>query len=190
MCSTGGVTRELPGWQLSDDAVEHALAQLDGDEARLAARRAELLHEAQVRSLNTRTRACTMDRWLRDRYHWSTALAGRRLRETQSFLGQPAVHSALAWGRVTVEQAVVIADTLEQVDALDRVSDPERADAADLLLDQAAALCPRELQIAGRDLVEHLTRTPSVDTDQDAEAVAREQAAAADARQPAHPPPP
>src|SRR3954453_23424928 len=98
MCSTG--CEGVPGWQLSDDAVEHALAQLDADEARLAARRAELLHEAQVRSLNPRTRACTMDRWLRDRYRWSTAQAGRRLRETESFLGQPVVHTALACGRV------------------------------------------------------------------------------------------
>jgi hypothetical protein len=176
-------TEQVPAWRLSDDAVEHAIARLDADEARLAARRAELLREAGLRALNNRTRASTPDRWLRDRYRWSTRTATARLRETDALHRQPLVHAALAAGEVTLEQALVIGATLDEVDALDRVDDVERADAALLLLDQARLLCPADLQVVGRELVEHLTRTPSVDTDDDAEAVAREAETAEQAAQ-------
>jgi hypothetical protein len=181
MCSSGCEVGVLPGWQLSDDDVEHEIAQLDRAEARLAARRAELLHQAQVRSLHNRTRASTPDRWLRDRYLWSTRTAGARLREAGTLQRQPAVHAALAAGEVTVEQALVIAAALDEVDQLEKVNDAERADAAVLLLDQARLLCPTDLAVVGRELVEHLTRTPSVDTD--AEAVARDAERAEEAAQ-------
>jgi hypothetical protein len=183
MCSIVSGTGQVPGWQLSDDAVEHALADLDAVEARLAARRAELLAEAELRSLMQRTRAASTARWLRDRYRWSTQRAATCLKEAEALRAQPVVHRALAAGQVSAEQAVVIADTLDQVDQLSQVSEAECADAAALLVDQAGMLCPRDLQVVGRELVEHLTRTPSVDGDADADAVAREAEAAETAAQ-------
>jgi hypothetical protein len=183
MCSTTVSMATLPAWQLSDDAVEHAIADTAAAEARLVARRAELLREAELRGLKDRTRASSTERWLRDRYHWTTRTATARLRETDLVLGQPVVHEALAAGQLTAEQATVIADALDQVDRLDRVSVVEKADAAALLLDQAELLDPRDLQVVGRELVEHLTRTPSVDDPADAAAVAREQEAAEAAAQ-------
>ena len=112
MCSSGYESEVLPVWRLSDDSVEHEIARLDADEARLVARRAQLLAEAQVRTLHNRTQASTPDRWLRDRYRWSTRTAGARLREAGLLLGQPAVLAALAGGSVTAEQATVIASTM------------------------------------------------------------------------------
>jgi hypothetical protein len=52
MCSIEMEREQLPAWQLSDDAAE----------AMLAARRAELLAEAEVRSLWTRSRASSTER--------------------------------------------------------------------------------------------------------------------------------
>ena len=178
MCSSMARPEALPAWQLSDDAIEQCLDDLVAGEARLAARRAELLREAEIRCLKDRTKASSTERWLRDRFRWSARQATARLRAADQVLGQPAVHDALAAGRVTPEQAAVIADTLDQVDRLDGVSSVERADAADLLVDQADLLDPRDLQVVGRELVEHLTSTPSVDSAADAAAVARELAAA------------
>jgi len=183
MCSITKKSGQVPGWQLSDDAIEHALADLDGDEARLAARRAELLAEAELRSLKDRTKASSTARWLRDRYHWSTQRAATCLKQAEALRAQPCVHRVLAAGQITTEQAVVIADTLDQVAQLPQVREVDLADAAALLVDQAGLLCPHDLQVVGRELVEHLTRTPSVDTSADADAVAREAEAAETAAQ-------
>ncbi len=82
MCSTVverlGVTRtgpalssQHPAWQLSDAEVETALADLETAEARLVARRAELVHEADLRSLKDRTRSLSTERWLQDRFRLS-----------------------------------------------------------------------------------------------------------------------
>lgn len=183
MCSSMVTTEALPGWQLSDDAVEQALVALSADEARLAARRAELLQEAELRSMKDRTQASSTERWLRDRYHWSTRQATARIREADLLLGQPLVHAALAHGRLTAEQATVIAGTLDRLDQLPQVNEVERADAAELLVEQAQLLDPRELAVVGQQLLEHLTRTPSADSDTDAAAVAREEQAAEQAAQ-------
>ncbi len=194
MCSTvverSGVTRtgpalssQHPVWQLSDAEVETALADLEAAEARLVARRAELVHEADRRSMKDRTRSLSTERWLQDRFRLSARDARARLTQADLLHDQPAAHTALTKSQVTPEQATVIATTLTQLDTLDRLDPQQRQEAAELLVHQAAALDPRRLATAGQHLVEHLTRTPSVDDPADAEQVARELAAAEAAAQ-------
>jgi hypothetical protein len=191
MCSTAqdwtGGTRNrpalLPVWQLSDDEVETALAQIEQAEAALVARRAALVAEADQRSMKDRCQALSTERWLQDRFRLSHRDAKTRVEQARLVTGQPAAHQALAVGRVTVEQAGVIATALDAVDQLPGVDPVERGEAAQLLVEQAAALGPRHLAAAAAHLVEQLTRTPSTDTLADTEAVARELAAAEAAAQ-------
>ncbi len=168
----------MPLWQLSDTQVEDALADSLAAEARLTARRAELLREADLRALRDRTRASSTERWLRDRFRLSPRDAAARVREADLVVDQPAVLAALSAGRLTAEQAGVVATAMDQVDHLDAVTDDERQQAAGFLLDQATALDPRGLATAGRAVVEHLTRTPTTDDPAEAAALARELAAA------------
>jgi hypothetical protein len=194
MCSIGwdwpGGTRtgpalwsQRPGWQLSDDDVETTLAALDRAEAALVARRAELVREADQRGLKDRSKALSTERWLQDRFRLSHRDAKARVDQARLLTGQPAAHQALAAGTITPEQAGVIATALAAVDQLDDVDPVEREQATDFLLDQATGLAPRDLATAAAHLVEQLTRTPSVDSAADAEAVARELAAAEAAAQ-------
>jgi hypothetical protein len=170
-------------WQLCDDEVETALADLECTEAALVARRAELVREADQRGLKDRCKALSTERWLQDRFRLSHRDAKTRLDQARLLAGQPAAHQALAAGSVTPEQATVIATCLDTVDQLPGVDPVEREQAADFLIGQAAGLGPRGLAVAAAHLVEELTRTPSVDTAADADAVARELAAAEAAKQ-------
>ena len=95
----------------------------------------------------------------------------------------PACTAYWLQGRSPRSRQSCIADTLDQVAQLPQVREVDLADAAALLVDQAGLLCPHDLQVVGRELVEHLTRTPSVDTSADADAVAREAEAAETAAQ-------
>ena len=182
-----GVTRTgaalRPVWQLTDDEVETALGEIEDAEARLVARRVELVTEADQRSMKDRSRALSTDRWLQDRFRLSHRDAKARVDQARLLAGQPAAHAALAAGTVTPEQAVVVATCLDAVDQLPGVDPVEREEAADFLIGQAAGLEPRHLAAAAAHLVERLTRTPSTDTAADAEAVARELAAAEAAAQ-------
>ncbi len=193
MCSTllgsPGATRtgpalssQRPVWQLSDAEVESALADLEAAEARLVARRAELVREADQRSMKDRSNALSTERWLQDRFRLSRREAQGRVAQAELLAAQPVARTALAEGRLTPEQATVVATTLARLDTLDRL-DPQQEEAAELLLHQAAALDPRSLAAAGQRLVEHLTRSPSTDDPADAAAVARELAAAEAAAQ-------
>src|SRR5690349_9936244 len=108
---------DVPLWMLSDDEVDWDLAALDRDEARLVARRVQLLGEARRRGLHQRrTRSLSMERWLRDAHRVSTREAGRRLRESLTLEARPSVLAALVAGEVSVEQAAVICRALDSVD--------------------------------------------------------------------------
>ncbi len=160
-----------------------ALADLETAEARLVARRAELVHEADRRSLKDRTRSLSTERWLQDRFRLSRREAQGWVAQAELLATQPAASAALAEGRLTPGQATVVVTALDALDRLEQLDPVEREQAADLLLDQAAALGPRDLATAAQHLVEHLTRTPSTDDPADAEQVAREHAAAEAAAQ-------
>ena len=162
-------------WQLSDDDVETTLATLLEVEARTVALQAALLREAEARDLTARTRAATVERWLGDRFRLSRADAAARARDAVLLGRHPMVHAALADGRVTVEQAGVTATVLDRVALLPEVSADERQEAARFLLDQGAALTPRDLARAGQAVLEALTATPSLDDPAEEAALAREQ---------------
>ena len=191
MCSTvqdrPGVTRIRPAlvpvWQLSDDEVDTALADLERAEAALVAHRAELVAEAELRGMQDRSRALSVERWLQDRFRLSHRDAKARVDQARLLAGQPAAHRALAAGLLTPEQAGVVATALDAIDQLEGIEPAELVEATTFLVDQAAGLGPRDLAVAATRLVEHLTRTASVDTAADAEAVARELAAAEAAKQ-------
>jgi len=173
----------VPVWQLSDDEVETALVEIERAEAALVARRAALVAEADQRGLKDRSKALSTERWLQDRFRLSHRDARARVEQARLLCGQLAAHGALAAGSVTPEQATVIATCLDAVDQLPEVDPVERDQAAQLLVEQAAGLEPRHLATAAAHLVEELTRTPSTDSLADAEAVARELAAAEAAKQ-------
>jgi hypothetical protein len=118
-------------WQLSDDEVETALAQIERAEAALVARRAELVAEADQRSMKDRCSALSTERWLQDRFRLSHRDAKTRVDQARLLRGQPAAHGALAAGLVTPEQATVVATCLDTVDQLEGVDPVEREQAAD-----------------------------------------------------------
>ncbi|MEO7981931.1 MAG: DUF222 domain-containing protein [Sporichthyaceae bacterium] len=189
MCSTvqsapgatrpeAALTDTRPVWQLTDDEVETALVDLERSEARLVAVRAALVREADLRGLQQRTQALSVEGWLRDRFRLSAPEAKRRTATAELLLGQPVVHDALAGGHLTPEQASVVATALDAVDSLEQVPSRERQAAAEFLFHQSTALAPRALATAAAALVERLTRSPSTDDPADEEAVARELAAA------------
>ncbi len=165
-------------WQLGDGDVESALVGLLEVEAKTAALRAALLHEAEARDLKARTRACSLERWLGDRFRLSHADAAARARQAALLGRHPAVRAALAEARVTVEQATIVATALDRIALLPEVTTQDHQAAARLLLDQCAALVPRDLARAGEALFEELTATPSTDDPADAAALDRDHARA------------
>jgi hypothetical protein len=162
-------------WQLSDDQVQDALTVALRIEGQAAALRANLIAEADVRGLRDRTQSTTTQRWLEGRYRLSTPDARTRVEQAEAFTRHPQLTAALGEGAVTVEQASVIGQSLDRVADLPLVDEDEREQVAAFLIEAAATLIPRELAGAGAEIVEHLTRTPSVDDPGEAEAVAREQ---------------
>lgn len=136
------------GVAASNAEVEDALVDIEAAEARLVARRAELVREADLRALRDRTRALSTERWLRDRFRLSAREARARVAQADLLLGQPLVHEALTSGELTQEQATVISTALDAVDQIEQVDPQERQAAAEVLLEQAAALDPRDLATA------------------------------------------
>ncbi len=63
-------------WQLADDQVQDAIALTLVAESRLAALRAMLIAEADVRGLRDRTQSTTTEGWLAARYRLSTPTPG------------------------------------------------------------------------------------------------------------------
>ena len=162
-------------WQLSDDQVQDAIALSLQIEARNTALRANLIAEADVRGLRERTQSSTTERWLADRYRLSHPDARARVEQAAVFVRHPRLVDALTDGTVTVEQAGVIAQALDQVADLPLLEECERGQAAEFLIELAVTLVPRELARAGAEIVEKLTRTPSVDDPGEEDALAREQ---------------
>jgi Domain of unknown function (DUF222) len=178
-----GRAARAEAWQPCDADIEDSLAALVAVEARTAALRAVLLAEAETRSLKDRTQALSTAQWLTQRFRYSRAEAAARLREA-ALLGElPVVRAALAEGSLTVEQARVVAAALGRVDALPAVTEADRAAAAGFLIEAAASLSPAELARAGQALAEALTASPDTEDPAEAEAVAREHAAAEAAAQ-------
>jgi hypothetical protein len=155
-------------WQLSDDEVEAGLAGLLEVAARVGALQGALLREADTRDLKARAKASTLVRWLTDRFQLSRADGNARVRAAEALGRHTLVTEALAAGAVTVEQADVLTLVLDTIDAMAELDEEERVAAGRFLVAQCDALAPRDLERAGRALVEALTLMPSVDDPADA----------------------
>jgi len=162
-------------WQLRDADVESGLSALVRLQAHTAALEAVLLAEAGSRDLKAGTQASTLVRWLGDRFRLSRADGNTRVRAAEALGRHAVVTEALATGAVTVEQGEVLTRVLETVETFPGVAEGERTAAGRFLVAQCDALAPRDLERAGRAMVEALTASPSVDDPADAEALAREQ---------------
>jgi len=162
-------------WQLRDADVESGLSALVRLQAHTAALEAVLLAEAGSRDLKAGTQASTLVRWLGDRFRLSRADGNTRVRAAEALGRHAVVTEALATGAVTVEQGEVLTRVLETVETFPGVAEGERTAAGRFLVAQCDALAPRDLERAGRAVVEALTAAPSVDDPADAEALAREQ---------------
>ena len=171
-------------WQLSDDEVETALVEVERTEAALVARRAELVAEADQRGLKDRSKALSTERWLQDRFRLSHRDATTRVEQARLLAGQPAAHSALAAG--TAHRGAGDRDR----DLPGRRRPAPRGRPGRTRAGRAAAgRAGRRARRRGTSrspptrILENLTRSPSTDTLADAEAVARELAAAEAAAQ-------
>jgi hypothetical protein len=180
-------------WQLPDGLVEHGLSLASQLHARATAVESVLLREAETRGLKARTGAPTTEKWLGDIQRLSRADANARTRLASALGRHARVAAALIAGVVTVEQAEVVVTVMDQVldlpglvgyrcagdggtdDGAESDESAGDADAAvEFLLEQCAALGPRELARAGQAVVEALTRHPSIDDPRDEEAVRRD----------------
>ena len=88
-----------PVWQLSDDEVETALAEVERTEAALVARRAALVQEADQRGMKDRCKALSTERWLQDRFRLSHRDAKTRVDQARLLCGQPTAHRRWRPGR-------------------------------------------------------------------------------------------
>jgi hypothetical protein len=149
-----------PLWPLRDDEVEAGIAAVLAAESTLAAARAGLLVEADTRGLRSRTQAPTTQRWLTQRMRVSRRRAERVVREADLVAAEPVLRDALAAGRCSPEQAVVVGQVMA---GLPCVPQRVRRNALDLLLEQCAALEPNALARAGRHLHEQLVTSPDTD---------------------------
>ena len=165
-------------WQLSDDDVEAGLAGLFDVASRVTALQSALLREAETRDLKKRTKALTLVRWLSDRFRLSRADAGARVRAAEGIGRHTVVQAGLASGAVTADQAEVLVRVLDTVATMPGVGDADRAAAGRFLVDQCQTLAPRDLERAGKALVEALTVAPSEDDPADQAALERELARA------------
>ncbi|MFI7575466.1 DUF222 domain-containing protein [Micromonospora sp. NPDC049497] len=157
-------------WALSDADVVASLDAVHALEQRLAAVKLGLVREVDGRGLATRQGATSTAVWLRERLRL-TGRSARHLVATAASLdeGPPQVRSALARGAVTVEQAVVVAET---VGALPAAVGPEVADkAASLLVDFAAQHEPTVLRRLGARILDHVA--PDLAEQAEAEALRR-----------------
>jgi hypothetical protein len=147
-------------WQLSDDELETAVEAVLAAESALAAARAVVVAATDERGLRSRTQAPTTVRWLTERMRVSRPWGERLVREADLLTSEPVLREALAAGRCTPEQAVVVGSVLA---GLPPVADEVRARAMDLMVEQCASLGPMALARAGRHLHEQLVTAPDVD---------------------------
>ncbi|MET7375826.1 HNH endonuclease signature motif containing protein [Micromonospora arida] len=115
-------------WALPEDELIAALDAAHRLEQRLAAVKLTLIREFDGRGTATTQGASSTAVWLRERLHLTIA-AARRLVDLAEVLdtGNPGVRHALAAGHIVVDQARVIADTVDSVQA---AAGPEAADKA------------------------------------------------------------
>ncbi|MGV9214954.1 DUF222 domain-containing protein [Micromonospora sp. RB23] len=144
-----------PVWALAEHDLVAALDAVHRLEQQLAAVKLALVRELDGRGTARAQGASSTAVWLRDRLRL-TVPAARRLVEFASVLdtGVPEVRQALADGDVSLEQARVIADT---VDSVRTTADAEVATrAAGVLVDWAGRFDPTLLRKLGTRILDHV----------------------------------
>ena len=148
-----GDCADAPRWSLPEPELLSCLDGLFTAQQRLTTVLAGLVAEVQQRGIPAGHGATGTTVWLRERLRVSVSSA-KRLTELSTLLAaRPGLASALADGALTLDQASVVAATL---DALPE-QDPAVADKVETeLVGHAAALEPAQLRVCGRRILAYL----------------------------------
>ncbi|KJE23908.1 protein of unknown function DUF222 [Frankia torreyi] len=157
---------DAPLWPLSDTELALAVDESAAALSRLAAVRLQLVREVQGRGLALRVGAESTQEWLRERLRVRPVDA-RHLLDLAAALDGPltATGSALAEGRITVEQALVIFRVMRSVPAL--TTPDVVADAEACLIEQAAIFDPTELTRIGQRIHQRVSQPAAGSKDAD-----------------------
>ncbi|MFY1616925.1 DUF222 domain-containing protein [Micromonospora sp. WMMD736] len=149
------VSAAAPVWALAEHDLVAALDAAHRLEQQLAAVKLALVRELDGRGIARAQGASSTAVWLRDRLRL-TVPAARRLVESASALdaGAPEVRRALADGDVSLEQARVIADTVDTVRAAAGAEVATRA--IGVLVDWAGQFDPSLLRKLGTRILDHV----------------------------------
>ncbi|MHA4949596.1 HNH endonuclease signature motif containing protein [Micromonospora sp. SD19] len=146
---------DAAAWALSEQDLIAALDAAHRLEQRLAAVTLTLIRELDGRGTATTQGASSTAVWLRERLRL-TIPAARRLVDLAAVLdtGNPGVRHALADGHITVDQARVIADT---IDTVHTAAGPEAADKAlGVLVEWAGQFDPTLLRKLSTRILDHV----------------------------------
>ncbi|RZT79143.1 uncharacterized protein DUF222 [Micromonospora violae] len=146
---------DAPAWALREHELIAALDAAHRLQQRLAAVTLTLIREVDGRGTPRAQGASCTAVWLRERLRL-TIPAARRLIDLASTLdtGNPGVRQALADGAISLDQARVIADT---VDTVNRSAGSEAADkAVSLLTNWAGQFDPNHLRKLGTRILDHV----------------------------------
>ncbi len=146
---------DTAAWALPEGELIAALDTAHRIERRLAAVKLALIRELDGRGTATTQGASSTAVWLRERLRL-TIPAARRLVDLAAVLdtGTPGVRHALAGGHITVDQARIIADT---VDSVQTAAGPEAADRAiGVLVEWAGQFDPTLLRKLSTRILDHV----------------------------------
>ncbi|MEU5872944.1 DUF222 domain-containing protein [Glycomyces sp. NPDC047369] len=146
---------DAAAWALSEQDLIAALDAAHRLEQRLAAVKLAVIRELDGRGTATAHGASSTVVWLRERLRLTIA-AARRLVDLAAVLdtGNPGVRHALADGHITVDQARVIADT---IDTAHTVAGPEAADKSlGVLVEWAGQFDPTLLRKLSTRILDHV----------------------------------
>ncbi|NYH41698.1 hypothetical protein HNR22_001425 [Micromonospora jinlongensis] len=150
-----GACTDTAAWPLSDDELVAALDAAHRLEQRLAAVTLALVREIDGRGTARAQGASSTAVWLRERLRL-TVPAARRLVDLAAALdtGNPGIRQALADGRVTLDQARVIADTVTTVHTSAGAQVADKA--VGVLTDWAGQFDPTLLRKLGTRILDHV----------------------------------
>ena len=142
-------------WSWSDGELVEGLDVLHRMAQQVAAAQLAVIRALDSRGVPVAQGASSTKVWLRDRLRISIGSASKLVRLAAA-VDQvvPATGDGLAAGAVNVEQAQVIANAVAELSAEVGVEVRQQADR--LLVEQAGALDPAGLRIAGRRILEHV----------------------------------
>jgi hypothetical protein len=165
---------DTPAWPLGDDDLETALAGLHDAAQHVAAATAHVVRQIETRKIPAAQHATSTLVWLRERLRISIQ-AGKRLVQLGRALDQhPAVDAAVTDGRVTTEQAVEIANAVDDLPA--DVGSAVAAQAEQLLIEYAGSFEPISLRRLGTRILANVD--PDAADRHDAAALKKQQARA------------